>query len=176
MEYIANLTLHSQVTRSSAHNIDVRKQSNTSGVTEGGKSVGLYAGTVTASVILFLLLVALAIWLFRSERRMRQDSAAKTIVNNSETFTEISTFHDSNFSLSILEKLGISGVLAMSLPLILDIASLGFLSTIWTMPTAQGSNDTTIFRSSIFSATLAPHLGSRCSHQYSGVDSSSSVF
>lgn len=103
---------------------------------EGGRPIGLYVGIVAGSSALLIFLGAIAIWLFRSERHMKRiRDAEETIVGALETLTEISTFHESTFSLSPLEKLGVSGILVISLPLILEVASLGFLSTFWTTHT-----------------------------------------
>ncbi|TGJ84201.1 hypothetical protein E0Z10_g4555 [Xylaria hypoxylon] len=138
MEYTAGWTMHSEITGISPNIVNAREHSNTPGSADGGKSVGFYAGIVAGSGALFILLGAVAIWLFRSERRMKRAPDAETLTE----ISEISTFHNTTFSLSMLEKLGISGILVISLPLILEIAALGFLSTFWTMPTTQASNDT----------------------------------
>ncbi|KAI0542786.1 hypothetical protein GGR58DRAFT_170919 [Xylaria digitata] len=141
MEYIGGWSLHSEVTGVSSNIINVREQSNKPGAADGDKPAGFYAGIVAGSGALLIFLGLVALWLFRSERRMKRAPVAETPTDISDV-SEIPTFHDTGFSLSTLEKLGISGILVMSLPLILEIATLGFLSVFWTVPVTQASNDT----------------------------------
>ncbi|KAI3324607.1 hypothetical protein HD806DRAFT_50537 [Xylariaceae sp. AK1471] len=139
MDYTSNWNLSSKVTEIF---LNVREQSNTSGAMKKEKPIGLYAGIVTGSGVLLILLVVITIRLLRSDRRMKRVlEAGKPTVENADAFTELSTFHQATFSLSIVEKLGVSGILVMSLPLLFEITSLGFLSTFWNMP-AQASNET----------------------------------
>ncbi|KAI8631249.1 hypothetical protein F5Y19DRAFT_483128 [Xylariaceae sp. FL1651] len=107
------------------------------------RSIGnMYAAIVAVLGVVFLLLGATAIWLYRSQRYMKRAMKVENgAASDTKAPTEISSYHQGTFSLSMREKLGAAGLLAVFLPLPLEIASLGFLSTFWTTPT-QPTNET----------------------------------
>lgn len=97
---------------------------------------GAWIAIISISVAALLILIGIATQLYRSTSRLEHDLAAKDETSDGEDTPDGPAISPLTFS----EKFGLGGMLSLCIPVPLVIASLGFLSSFWAMPTEPKSS------------------------------------